>query len=189
MTPIEDGDAVRQVEELRSEVGRLQTYVRDLEEELLRQGHRSFREMVRYERNRSQRYNHYFAVISIECDSSKDTADAMETVRTCVRNVDIVDFLSDDGPVSEASASSQSGETGSEERCSRAVMRSASSKRAGKDGVFRIGIVLPHANESGAKLVSARISARLNHGLRKTAVAIYPTDSTDWARLLSHVGG
>lgn len=189
MTSTVDTAATRQVEELRSEVKRLQAQVCKMEAKLRSQEHEDFSESVRYERNRSQRYNHYFAVISLECDPSRDATDILETVRKCVRNVDTVDLLSDESSALQPSAGSQSGEVGDGKRRSGAVSWPELSGKAGQDRISRIGIVLPHANKKGAKIVSTRLAACLSHSLRKSAVAVYPSDSTNCAELLSRVGG
>ena len=151
--------------DLRAEVRRLQAHVRALEESLRMQADKSFREKVRYERDRSQRYNNFFAIISIECDKSRDASEVAGMVRKCVRNVDVVDVLLDEEP---ADGAPTGGGPDREER-------------------LRIGVLLPHANKEVARIASERIVTSLNHGFRKSAFAVYPDDATDWTRLISMV--
>lgn len=162
----ESGDLARQALELSAENARLHALVDSLErsQRLLRVCRVEILPrvlgQVHHERDRSQRYNSFFALLSIEC-ARRDAADkVLGRVQRSLRSSDVVSIVDKD-PI------------GRDLRC--------------EDKGLNIGVLMPHTNGKGAKVAMERAKAAVGDDLRRSVLAVYPDDSTDWAKLVRMV--
>jgi hypothetical protein len=136
-----------------------------------RKTERTFVETVLREKNRSERYNHYFSVVLLS--SLKLSAwKLLERAARSLRSTDmytVLDsrggcrFFSLSGPPAEADASA-----------------------APTPGSPSVGIVLPETDREGARAALKRLEGMVTEDEAvRMGVAVYPEDSTDVGELLA----
>ena len=152
----ESRDLARQVAKLSAENARLHALVDSMERSQRLEVSQRFWDRVHYERDRSQRYNTFFALLSIECARRNAVHEVAGRLQQSLRSLDIVSIVDKD-PV------------GKDLRC--------------KDKGLKMGVLMPDTDGNAAKVAAERAIAALGDDLRRTAVAVYPDDSTDWAKL------
>jgi len=153
-----------QVERLQAEVGRLKALLQSTQMALLHQGGESFLRKVRREKERSERYKHFFALVAFECDPD-ELGQALSRVQASLRNADIVGVL----PRAELLTPPEEG-----------------GPPASNPG-HRVGMVMPETNRQGADVAARRALRAIDGAERPFAMALYPDDSTDAVELLRMV--
>ncbi len=139
--------------ELKARVERLQTMLRVTRQTLLAQAAMGFADKARYEKQRSERYNHFFTLVSFEFPG-EEMDSRLEELRHSFRNTDVVDLMAGrDGGVQ------------------------SSSRRS--DGGCRVGVIMPETNGKGAAAALERTSGVWKTEGVKLGLAVYPDDSID----------
>jgi len=157
-------DLRAEIEELRKEVRELKSVLRAARRGLALPSGESFLQKVQEERDRSERYNHFFALVSFECAQGA-LQEVLERIRAVVRKVDVVGVI---------------GEETLEDTSSSGNPHSA-------HAIGRVGTIMPETNRDGARAASARALEVLPDREPRCAIAVYPDDSTDPAELVRMV--
>ncbi len=128
----------------------------------------AFAQMLLQERRRSERYNHYFCLVTV-ASANVGPAEILKRARRALRSSDLLGLVARDGGGAAPRADEEPA----------AIPAAAAAAPV-------VGIILPETDRRGGQVAVDRMSSSLADAEQVTIrLAVYPEDSTDVADLLA----